>query len=63
MLGKSDNSKTLGLVNGEYRIQDRSQALPIITGEIIRRFLLQAREMGETSWAKAVRQWVRELGA
>ena len=35
----------------------RSIALPTITPEVLQNFLEQAKTMGETSWAKSVRQW------
>jgi Uma2 family endonuclease len=53
------NLKILGLVAGEYVTQAQSQSLPIVTVEVARRLLNQAQEMGETSWAKVVRQWAK----
>ncbi len=50
----------LVLVNGTYQTCDRSLALPLMTVEAVQTWLQQASEMGETSWAKQVRQWVRE---
>jgi Uma2 family endonuclease len=50
----------LQLVAGEYEAQPQSQALPIVTVEIAKNFIAQAQEIGETSWAKAVRQRVRQ---
>jgi Uma2 family endonuclease len=52
--------KILGLAATEYVAQGQSLALPMVTVEVAQRLLLEAQEMGETSWAKAVRQWVRE---
>jgi Uma2 family endonuclease len=52
--------KILGLAATEYIPQRQSLALPMVTVEVVQRFLLQAQEMGETSWAKVVRQWVKE---
>jgi Uma2 family endonuclease len=52
--------KILGLAATEYVPQRQSLSLPMVTVEVVQRFLRQAQEMGETSWAKAVRQWVRE---
>ncbi len=57
-----ENFKILGLAATEYVAQRQSLALPMVTGEVVQRLLLQAQEMGETSWAKAVRQWVKEQG-
>ncbi|WP_416671752.1 Uma2 family endonuclease [Egbenema bharatensis] len=50
----------LVLRNGTYQTHDRSLALPIITAETLQTLLEQAAKMGETSWVKQVRQWVRE---
>jgi Uma2 family endonuclease len=55
-----DSLKILGLAATEYVAQGQSLALPMVTVEVVQRLLVQAQEMGETSWAKAVRQWVRE---
>jgi Uma2 family endonuclease len=54
-----ENFKILGLFAGEYSTQGQSQALPIVTVEVVRGLLNQAQEMGETSWAKVVRQWAK----
>jgi hypothetical protein len=54
--------KILGLAATEYVAQRQSLALPMVTVEVVQRLLIQAQEMGETSWAKAVRQWVKEQG-
>ena len=51
--------RLLKLVAGEYVAQNQSQALPMVAVEVVRGFLTQAQEMGETSWAKAVRQWAK----
>jgi Uma2 family endonuclease len=50
----------LQLVAGDYKAQSQSQALPMVTVQVVRNFMTQAQEMGETSWAKTVRQWVRQ---
>ncbi|MDK3159874.1 Uma2 family endonuclease [Kamptonema cortianum] len=50
----------VGLIDGEYREVNRSIAIPLLTVEAVQTLLQQASEMGETSWAKQVRQWVRE---
>ncbi len=52
--------KILGLAATEYVAQRQSLALPMVTVAVVQRFLIQAQEMGETSWAKMVRQWVKE---
>jgi Uma2 family endonuclease len=54
------NFKILGLAATEYISQRQSLALPMVTVDVVERLLIQAQEMGETSWAKAVRQWVKE---
>jgi Uma2 family endonuclease len=50
----------LVLVNGKYEEVMASIALPIVTPEILQTWLTQATTMGETTWAKALRRWVRE---
>jgi Uma2 family endonuclease len=57
-----ESFKILGLAATEYIPQRQSLALPMVTVEVVQRLLIQAQEMGETTWAKAVRQWARELG-
>ncbi|MGB7413366.1 MAG: Uma2 family endonuclease [Thermosynechococcaceae cyanobacterium] len=47
-------------IEGEYQAMERSQALPQVTAERIQHFMNEAPNMGETSWAKTVRQWIRE---
>ncbi len=47
-------------VNGSYQPLDRSQVLPMVTPGVLLTFLLKVQEMGETSWVKSVRGWVRE---
>ena len=47
------------LQEGEYRESLNSIALPLITPEILQDFLRHAQTIGETSWAKLVRGWVR----
>jgi Uma2 family endonuclease len=54
--------RILALISGSYITQAQSQALPVITVEIVMEWLTQAQEMGETSWAKAVRQWAKGQG-
>lgn len=53
----------LALVNGEYQAVPTSIALPMVTSEVLQTWLTQAITMGETSWAKALRHWVREQGS
>lgn len=55
--------KILELVAGEYVTKTQSQALPIVTVEIVQELMGQAQEMGETSWAKIVRQWIKSKTA
>jgi Uma2 family endonuclease len=52
--------KILELVAGEYLEQPQSRALAIMTVEAVQKLLAQAQDMGETSWAKVVRQWIRQ---
>lgn len=48
------------LVDGDYRAQEASIALPLLHRDDILRFLQMSQTMGETSWVKALRQWLRE---
>ncbi|MEO0406564.1 MAG: Uma2 family endonuclease [Cyanobacteria bacterium P01_A01_bin.135] len=48
------------LVAGDYREQDASEALPLLEKGEILRFLQMSGTMGETSWVRAFRRWVRE---
>ncbi|WP_404784201.1 Uma2 family endonuclease [Altericista sp. CCNU0014] len=57
-----ESFKILGLTATEYIPQCQSLALPMVTVEAVQRLLIRAQEMGETSWAKAVRQWAKEQG-
>jgi Uma2 family endonuclease len=47
-------------VEGEYAEIDQSIALPLATVTELMPLLQQAQEMGETSWARSVRRWIRE---
>jgi Uma2 family endonuclease len=55
-----ESFKILGLAATEYIPQRQSLSLPMVTVEVVQRFLIQAQEIGETSWARAVRQWIKE---
>lgn len=48
------------LEEGQYVIQETSTALPLLSQADILRFLQASQTMGETSWVRAFRQWVRE---
>jgi Uma2 family endonuclease len=54
------NIQVLTLGNGGYQVAAQSLAIPIVTAEILAEFLRQAQEIGETSWARSVRQWGRQ---
>ncbi|MEM9216576.1 MAG: Uma2 family endonuclease [Cyanobacteria bacterium P01_F01_bin.150] len=47
------------LIDGEYIAQERSMVLPLLKREDILQLLQKSQTMGETSWVKSVRQWVR----
>jgi len=47
------------LVDGDYCAQTASIALPLLRQEDILRFLQMSQTMGETRWAKALRQWLQ----
>lgn len=46
-------------VDGEYEEIEQSVALPLATATELMELLQQAQTMGETSWARSLRQWVR----
>ncbi|WP_204140690.1 Uma2 family endonuclease [Halomicronema sp. CCY15110] len=48
------------LVSGQYQPQETSQVLPILKQTDILQFLQKSQTMGETSWVKEFRQWIRE---
>ncbi len=54
-----ESVRLLKLVAEEYVAQNQSQALPMVTAGVVQEFLAQAQEIGETIWAKAVRQWAK----
>ncbi len=56
---KADRIQMLGLQDGSYAEISQSIALPMMTPEILEHFLQQAQTMGETQWAKSVRQWAQ----
>ncbi|WP_448561388.1 Uma2 family endonuclease [Trichothermofontia sp.] len=47
------------LQDGDYQAQTASTALPPLHRDDILRFLQMSQTMGETSWVKAFRQWLR----
>lgn len=49
-----------GLESGEYRPQEASTVLPLLQRADILRFLQASQTMGETTWVRSFRQWVRE---
>jgi Uma2 family endonuclease len=48
------------LVGGEYASQEQSEVLPLLQRGDILRFLHSSQTMGETSWVREFRKWVRE---
>ena len=44
---------------GDYREISQSLAIPLVTTAALQDWLMQAQTMGETSWAKAIRNWAR----
>lgn len=47
------------LINGQYQPQEASTVLPLLNRADILQFLQKSQTMGETSWARELRQWVR----
>lgn len=48
-----------GLVGGIYRPQNSSSALPLLQASDILQFLQASQSMGETTWIREFRTWVR----
>jgi Uma2 family endonuclease len=44
---------------GDYRRQGASQVLPLLQRDDILRFMQTSQTMGETSWVREFRQWVK----
>jgi Uma2 family endonuclease len=53
----------MALDNGQYHKILTSIALSIVTPKTLEHWLIQALTLGETSWVKAIRHWVRETTA
>jgi hypothetical protein len=49
-----------GLIEGNYCPQTTSTVLPLLQQQDLMRFLQISPTMGETTWVKAFRPWVRE---
>jgi Uma2 family endonuclease len=49
------------LVDGDYCTQETSQVLPILRRSDIQRFLQMSQTIGETSWIREFRQWIRKM--
>jgi Uma2 family endonuclease len=49
------------LVDGEYVSRETSIALPLVTATAVQVLLSDAVSMGETSWARRVRAWTKNL--
>ena len=47
------------LVKGQYQSQEASAVLPLLQCADILRFLQTSQNMGETTWVREFRQWVR----
>lgn len=48
------------LMNGEYQSQDASNVLPLLLRDDLLRFLQTSQTLGETTWVKSFRAWLRE---
>jgi Uma2 family endonuclease len=54
-----DVVRIYSLVDGNYEAQEISTVLPLLSSEILMRFLRMSASMGETSLVRLVRQWVQ----
>jgi Uma2 family endonuclease len=50
----------LVLAEGGYHEAQTSATLPLVTRAVLQEWLTKTADMGETSWAKAVRQWAQQ---
>lgn len=48
------------LERAEYQMMEASQVLPSLQQEDVLRFLQMSQTMGETSWIREFRQWIRQ---
>jgi Uma2 family endonuclease len=51
---------TLVLEDGEYREAQTSAALPLLSNEVLTRFMSESRALRRTAWIRQVREWVRD---
>ncbi|WP_434687196.1 Uma2 family endonuclease [Pseudanabaena minima] len=49
------------LVDGVYQSCETSIALPLVKAIAVQGLLSEAVSMGETSWARCVREWIRQI--
>ena len=49
------------LMDGVYQSCEASSALPLVTAISVHGLLSEAVSMGETSWARLVREWIRQI--
>lgn len=49
------------LVDGVYKSCKTSSALPLVTAIAVQGLLSEAVSMGETSWARRMREWIRQI--
>jgi Uma2 family endonuclease len=47
------------LEDGEYVEAGESVALPLLTGDVLTRFIQESTSLGSTDWLRRVREWVR----
>lgn len=62
---EADGARVVVLVLGAdaYEEAAKSGALPLLTGEVLSRFVAESRALPRTAWLRAVRGWVRAAGA
>lgn len=48
------------LHQGEYRSVATSDALPILTSDVLTHFVVKSKTLKRTTWLRALREWVRE---
>jgi Uma2 family endonuclease len=55
----SERVQVLRLIEGGYVEQERSLALPMLTGEILTELLERSQHMASTAWRRSVLAWAR----
>jgi Uma2 family endonuclease len=61
-LAGAEGVRILRLAAGEYRPQEESEALPLLTAAVLSEFLQRSSELKTLAWRRMVREWARSAG-